>query len=230
MTSLSAYSDAFDVVPQAVSTAPLPGGWTKLRVQFESSSPVLDTTTVKAALGFVISIVAEDPSQVLKLSLLLGQLNVYPIPSPTAPTHAPMLLWADFHAASPNAPLDGTLTWEVAATFAPLSNILTLTGAEDPASAWPVAPSAERWFPRFMYFNVYAQPHAAGTAVIQKPANAVWIGTSGYDGRANAFAVRQANLPFDLNGVKTVSFYVQGVTERGEVLRWDQCVFVNVFL
>jgi mannosyl-glycoprotein endo-beta-N-acetylglucosaminidase len=146
-----------------------------------------------------------------------------------------MLLWADFAvtASSPNAqPLDGTLTWEVAATFMPLSNVLTLTGAEDPASAWPIAPSAECWFPRFMYFNVYAQPHRAGAAVVQKPEDAVWIGTSGYDGlgQAHAFAVRQANLPFDLGGVKTVSFYVQGVTDRGEVLRWDQCVFVNVFL
>ncbi|KAJ7886164.1 glycosyl hydrolase family 85-domain-containing protein [Mycena olivaceomarginata] len=234
MTSLSTYSDAFDVVPQSVSSA-LPDGWTKLCVQFETSAPVPDATTVKAALGFVISIVAEDPSTALNLSLLLGQLDAYPTPSPAAPTPAPMLLWADFAvtASSPNAqPLDGTLTWEVAATFMPLSNVLTLTGAEDPASAWPIAPSAERWFPRFMYFNVYAQPHRAGAAVVQKPEDAVWIGTSGYDGlgQAHAFAVRQANLPFDLGGVKTVSFYVQGVTDRGEVLRWDQCVFVNVFL
>ncbi|KAJ7911101.1 hypothetical protein B0H13DRAFT_2010538 [Mycena leptocephala] len=138
-----------------------------------------------------------------------------------------MLLRADFNATgSPNAPLDGTLTWEIAATFA----TLTLKGAEDAAPAWPIAPSAERWFPRFMYFNVYAQPHAPGGAAVQKPEDAVWIGTSGYDGRAHAFAVRQGNLPFDFAGVKTVTFYVQGVTDRGEVLRWDQCVFVSAFL
>ncbi|KAJ7226631.1 glycosyl hydrolase family 85-domain-containing protein [Mycena haematopus] len=230
MTPLAAYSDAFDVVPQSVSSDALPGGWTKLRVQFESSTPVPDATMVKAALGFVISIVAEDPSKTLKLSLLLGQLNVFPTPSPIVPTHAPMLLWADFNpSGSLNGPFDGTLTWEVAATFAPLS-VLTLQGAEDPATAWPVTPSAERWLPRFMYFNIYAQPHSVGAAVIQKPADAVWIGTSGYDGRAHVFSVQQANLPFDLNRVRTISFYVQGVTDRGEVLRWDQCVFVNAAL
>ncbi|KAF7354673.1 Glycoside hydrolase family 85 protein [Mycena sanguinolenta] len=223
MTSPSVYSNAFDVVPQSVSSDPLPGGWTKLQVQFESSTPLPDATTVKAAIGFVISIVAEDPSKALQLSLLLGQLNVYPTPSPTAPTHAPMLLWADFNASgSPNAPFNGMLTWEVAATFAPLSNVLTLTGAEDPAPAWPVAPSTERWLPRFVYFNIYAQPHSAGAALIQKPAEAAWIGTSGYDGPAHAFSVQQANFPFDLSGVRTISFYVQGVTDRGEVLRWDQ--------
>ncbi|KAJ6473218.1 glycosyl hydrolase family 85-domain-containing protein [Mycena sanguinolenta] len=231
MTSVSGYSDAFDVIPQSVTSDPLPGGWTKLHVQFEYSAPFPDTTTVKAALGFVISIIAEDPSKTLRLSLLLGQLNVYPSPWPAAPTHSPMLLWADFNASgSSNAPFDGMLTWEVAATFAPLSNILALTGAEDPASAWPVAPSAERWLPRFIYFNIYAQAHSAGAAVVQKPTEAVWIGTSGYEGRAHAFSVQQANLPFDLNGVRTVSFYVQGVTDRGEVFRWDQCAFVNAVL
>ncbi|KAJ7667092.1 glycosyl hydrolase family 85-domain-containing protein [Mycena rosella] len=204
-----------NVVPQSVSSAALPGGWTKLRAP--AATPDLST---KAALGLVVSLVSEDAAQPLTLALLLGQLNAYPAPPPAAPAHAPMLLWADFAAASPTAPLDGTLTWEVAATFAPLAP-LTLRGAEDPASAWPVAPSAERWFPRFMYFNVYA-------GVSPAPEAAVWIGTSGHDGRAHAFAVRHANLPFATAGVKTVAFFVQGVTDRGEVMRWDQCVFVNV--
>ncbi|KAK7053796.1 glycoside hydrolase family 85 protein [Favolaschia claudopus] len=232
MTSLGAYSDAFDIVPQAVMSDALPNGWMKLCVQFESSAPH-SASAINAALGLVISIVAEEPSEALKFSLLLGQLNAYPAPSPTAPIHAPMILWADFNATAgtPNTPpLDGTLTWEVAATFAAHSNILTLTGAEDPASAWPVAPSAESWFPRFLYFNIYAQPHNAGAAVVQKPEEAVWIGTSGYEGQERVFGVRQANIPFDLNEVKVVSFYVQGVTDRGEVLRWDQSVVVDVVL
>ncbi|KAJ7031144.1 glycosyl hydrolase family 85-domain-containing protein [Mycena alexandri] len=228
-TSLSTYSDAFDIAPQSVSSTSLPGGWTKLCIRFESSTPLAEPT-LKAALGLVVSIIAEDPSQPLKLSLLLGQLNAYPSPGPTAPSHAPMLLWADFDTAkSLNAPLDGTLSWEVASTFLPLPT-LTLSGAEDANSAWPLAPSAERWFPRFMYFNIYAQRHGPGAAVVQRPEDAVWVGTSGYEGRARAFVVRQANLPFELAGVKTVTFYVQGVTDRGEILRWDQCVFIDVFL
>ncbi|KAJ7174428.1 glycosyl hydrolase family 85-domain-containing protein [Mycena filopes] len=232
MTSLSTYSDAFDVAPQSVSSASLPGGWTKLCVQFQSSSTPVLKGTFKAALGLVISIVTEDPSKPLTLSVLLGQLNVYPSPGPAAPAHAPMLLWADLTPAkSPNhLPLDGTLTWDVAATFLPLATTLTLSGPEDAASAWPLAPSAERWFPRFIYFNIYAQRHAPDAAVVHRPEDAVWVGTSGYEGRAHEFAVRQANLPFELAGVKTVTFLVQGVTDRGEILRWDQCVFVDVIL
>ncbi|KAJ6579582.1 glycoside hydrolase family 85 protein [Mycena vulgaris] len=181
-----------------------------------------------AALGLVVSIVAEDPSQPLALALLLGQLDAYPAPPPAAPPHAPMLLWADFARAIAGAPLDGTLTWEAAATFAPLMP-LTLRSAEDPAPAWPAADAAERWFPRFLYFNVYASVSASPAPT---PDDAVWIGTSGYDGLAHAFDVRQANMPFDLAGAgpKTVTFYVQGVTDRGEVLRWDQCVFVSMLL
>ncbi|KAJ7476940.1 glycosyl hydrolase family 85-domain-containing protein [Mycena galericulata] len=241
MVTSPAGSNSFEVTPQSVNIATLPGGWTKLCVRFESYAPSVDSM-VKAAIGFIISIISEDVSQVLDLSLLLGQLNAYPAPAPAAPPHAPMLLWADFAAtASPNAPLDGTLTWEAAATFVPLTTLtlrgavgppttLTLTGAEDPASAWPIAPTSERWFPRFMYFNVYAQPHAPGGSAVQKPEDAVWIGTSGYDGQAQTFAVQQANLPFGLTGVKTVTFYVQGVTDRGVVLPWDQSVFVTVSL
>ncbi|KAJ7755189.1 glycosyl hydrolase family 85-domain-containing protein [Mycena metata] len=164
MTSPSTYSDGFDVAPQSVSIAPLPGGWTKLCIRFESSTPLAEPT-LHAALGLLVSI-DFDPAK------------------------------------APNAPLDGTLSWEVAATFRPLP-ILTLSGAEDANSAWPLAPSAERWFPRFLYFNIYAQRYAPGAP---------------------------ANLPFELAGVKTVTFYVQGVTDRGEVLRWDQCVFIDVFL
>ncbi|KAJ7250390.1 glycoside hydrolase family 85 protein [Mycena rebaudengoi] len=232
MSPSPAGADAFDVVPQSVSSAPLANGWVKLCIQFESSaaSALPPDTPVKASLGLVISIIAEDPSQALKISLLLGQLNAYPAPPPSAPIHAPQLLWADFTrepSSSPNAPLDGTLTWELAATFSLLQG-LTLAGAEDPATAWPIASSAERWFPSFLYFNVYAQPHMATG---QRPEDALWIGTSGYDGRANTFNVRQANLPFALQpGVQAVTFYVRGVTDRGEVLPWDQSVFVEVSL
>ncbi|KAJ7165604.1 glycoside hydrolase family 85 protein [Mycena crocata] len=228
MMSSSGDIDLFDVFPQSISGASLPDGWTKLCIQF-SISPANPKPPVKAALGLIVSIVSEDVSKPLKLSLLLGQLNAYPTSAPAAPTHEPMLLWVDFArlAGSPDVPLDGTLTWEVAATFVPLTT-LTLTGAEDATSAWPVAPVADPWFPRFLYFNVYAQPRGPG--VVQKPQEALWIGTSGYDGRAHAFDVRQTNLPFVVSAGTMVTFYVQGVTDRGEVLRWDQCVFVDVSL
>ncbi|KAJ7618476.1 glycoside hydrolase family 85 protein [Roridomyces roridus] len=217
--------DVFDVVSQSVSDDSLPGGWTKLCIRFETSTPIQDPR-IKAGLGLIISIISEDVSQPLDLSLLLGQLNIYPAPLSAAPPRAPMLLWANFSRSSePNAtPLDGTLTWEAAATFAPLPGTLSLSGAEDTTSAWAVSSTTERWFPRFLYFNVYASVSA-----VSQPQDAVWIGTSsGFDGQA--FGVREVNLPFDRAGAKEVTFYVQGVTDRGAVLPWHQCVFVTVSL
>lgn len=82
--------------------------------------------------------------------------------------------------------------------------------------------------------------------------DAVWIGTSGsgYEGMRNRFVVeRDVRLGGDHvdgdsgsggqgqggQGGRVVSvgngkmrFYVQGVTEKGEVLDWTRCVFVDV--
>ncbi|KAJ7057146.1 glycoside hydrolase family 85 protein [Mycena amicta] len=218
--NLTSALDTLEVVPQANGTGPLSGGWTKLCVRFD-----LSLVSAKAALGLVVSIVTEDTSKALNMSLLLGQLNAYPASSPAVPTHTPAILWADFTSSkAPNAPLDGVLSWEVAATFAPLAGV-TLSGAEDPSPAWPLAlnpPLSETWFPRFMYFNIYAHIGAAAP-----PENAQWIGTSGCE---KSFHLIQGNLPLAFVGAKAATFYVQGVDDRGHVLAWDQCVFVTVNL
>nr|GAT43296.1 glycoside hydrolase family 85 protein [Mycena chlorophos] len=220
----SSSGEAIQVVPQASPELPGDAGWTKLCIRFTSS------TTTKAGLGLVVSIVTEDASKALNMALLLGQLNAYPTPSPAAPKTTPTILWADFapSKSSNSSPLDGLLTWEVAATFAPLAG-LTLAGADDPTPAWPLAlnpspsPSlssttshtsnttTSSWFPRFLYFNIYAH---TGTAPQPSPHSAQWIGTS--EGAQQSFIVRRENLPaaFRDAGVKAATFYVQGVDER----------------
>ncbi|CAK5275973.1 unnamed protein product [Mycena citricolor] len=196
-------------VTTAETTASLPGGWTRLCVRIEAG-----TASVSEA-GLLISIVSEDASKPLDFSLLLGQLDVA-----RAKCHQPSLIWADFSGTG----LDGTLTWETAVTFAPLSG-LTLTGPEDPNPAWPTFDDAV--LPAFLYFNILAQYRASAQAARQ-PSDASWIGTSGYAGRARTFEVAAANLPFDRPAGGIVTFYVQGVTDRGEVLGWDRSVFVDV--
>ncbi|KAF7292815.1 Glycoside hydrolase family 85 protein [Mycena indigotica] len=212
--NLTTSSGLFEIAPQSADTTEMSGGWTRLRIRFDL--PSTTSEVVKAALGLVISIVAEDTSEALNMSLLLGQLNVYPTSPPMLPSHTPVVLWADFTSAkSPNAPLDGLLSWEVAATFAPLSG-LSLTGAEDPSPAWPVTfnPSSSRtWFSQFMYFNIYASADDQPA-----PHSAQWIGTSEL---GQSFSLRQSNLPQSFAGARTVTFYVQGVDDRGKVLAWD---------
>ncbi|THU86767.1 hypothetical protein K435DRAFT_867952 [Dendrothele bispora CBS 962.96] len=102
-----------------------------------------------------------------------------------------------------------------------------------------------------MYTNVYAQVLKAGGNSVANPEAALWIGTSGYgyEGRKNEFEVmegvfevltpgtltsesdgkngKNAGIPSVQKGDK-VRFYVQGVTERGEVLGWDRSVWVEI--
>jgi mannosyl-glycoprotein endo-beta-N-acetylglucosaminidase len=71
---------------------------------------------------------------------------------------------------------------------------------------------------------------------VVQPEDAVWIGTSGgtAEGRKRAFVVAWKSLKILLGmgeggrGKGKVRFYVQGVTDRGVVLRWERCVYVDV--
>jgi len=57
---------------------------------------------------------------------------------------------------------------------------------------------------------------------------AVWIGTSGSDGQRNGFDVLPKNLPFAVDPATKVRFYIQGVRDNGEVLKWEKCAYVDV--
>ncbi|KAK0490293.1 glycoside hydrolase family 85 protein [Armillaria novae-zelandiae] len=203
--SLSVKSSAEDTVtitPLTGNDTTVAQGWVKLSIQFSVPS-----SSSSASIGLVIAIVTEDPSESLAASLLLGQLNVFRAPSPS-PSSSPMILWADYSS-------QGALTWEVAASL-PATVQRPFTSAEDPVPLWDIQPCRD---PSFLYYNVYASPFSSPTYA-GRPEDATWIGTSGYSGDAKKFVVESP--------VKTrTRFYVQGVTEHGDVLPWERCVFVD---
>ena len=219
---------AVQVTPIATSRSDFPGGWTILSIQFEL--PTDHLSDILATVGLVVGFAAEDPTETYKFSLVLGQLTVFPKSPGGTSTQQPRLLWADFKSApSPNAidKWSGTLTWEVATSFTPLTNV-TVTTPEDPNPAW-LLDNSDIWFPSFLYFNIYIQNHASD-GVVSPPGSAVFIGTTGLSGQAQAFFVDPKSIPEETAQASGVRFLVQGVTDRGEVLKWEQCIFVDVRL
>ena len=141
-----------------------------------------------------------------------------------------MVLWADY---TPDATTvepagsrpRGTLSWEVAACFPRIPKI-RIAPPEDPLSAWNIQPTIS-WFPSFLYFNIYVQRFIDQWNV-GNVEQATWIGTSGWDGQKFGFNVLPENLPFETSPNYKVRFYIQGVTDHGEVLKWERCAFVDV--
>ena len=230
--SLASGLDAeFDVtfVPSPSDT-PLPGGWTELLIDFALARGALSDTDVLAAAGLVIGFTCEDPTQPVDFALSVGALSVHA--NPPSPRHTelrPKLIWAahsaDDRETRPNQtaiPFAGTLTWGAAVSMGPVP-ALTLASPEDTEAAWVLDDPA----PGFAYFNVYVQAYP-GPGGVYVPEAATWIGTTGLDGRANRFYVDPACLPGGVRGARAVRFYVQGVSERGRVLDWEDCVFVDV--
>lgn len=201
-------------------------GWTELHVRFVLPTGRATTTEVRSVLGIVLGFATEDPSQPCELPINIGLLSVYPS-SPRPPSklvhHKPRVLWANY--------LKNLLTWEIAAYFGPISDEAIEPQPPDHTGLrWEISPAATA-YPRFMFFNVYveAQPTAG---FYRGPDHTTFVGTTGWDGRENRFYVEDTMLP---EGLKTrsgvnVRFYVQGVTDRGEVLPWADGVFVDTKL
>ncbi|KAI9512749.1 glycosyl hydrolase family 85-domain-containing protein [Russula earlei] len=203
----------------AISAAEdLPGRWTRQTLTFtllenQREEPI--------TVGLVVGFATEDPSKAVQFSILLGQLAVYPAPPPSSPhlsVAAPRILWANFQRGE--AGKSGVLTWEIAATFPPISLPRTLPPVDSPIPLWSLD-SSDHAFTSYSYFNIYAGAALGG------PARATFIGTTGLDGRANRFYVDWEVLPDAIKHMKEVRFYVQGVTDRGEVIEWEQCAFVD---
>ncbi|TFY67059.1 hypothetical protein EVJ58_g1869 [Rhodofomes roseus] len=168
-------------------------------------------------------------SAAIDVEILLGLMSVLPTPLTQAPSvhaHQPKILWADY-ALQPNrvadAQFSGTLSWEIAASLGPMTSTALSGDPEDPRPLWTLNGT----FPSFAFFNVYVQAYPSAGS-IGSPESAIWIGTTGLDGRRNALRIDPACLPSTVSAAKTVRFYVQGVTDRGTVLTWDNCVFVDV--
>ncbi|KII83369.1 glycoside hydrolase family 85 protein [Plicaturopsis crispa FD-325 SS-3] len=217
---LSASSDqSIEVQPSAISHTQLAGGWAKLSVEFKYAGSI---STASAAIGLVVGFAAEDPTQPFEFSVNLGQLAVYPLRSlQNVSPHTPRVIWADFERDSSNP--SGVLTWDTAVSFPTAA--ITITSPEDPLPAWTLDNSG-RWLPTFLYFNIYAQ--STSQYATPQPDGAVFIGTTGLSGDANRFFVDANCLPESTKGAEIVRFYVQGVTDRGQVLPWVQCAYVDV--
>ncbi|KAH8999460.1 glycosyl hydrolase family 85-domain-containing protein [Lactarius akahatsu] len=215
--SVKCHGSALDI--STISTAEdLAGGWTRQTLTFTLSDKQKDTPVIA---GLVVGFTTEDTLRKLQFSILLGQLAVYPAP-PTPTPHlslvSPQILWADFQREKGGN--SGVLTWEMAAVFPPISLPVAAPTVDSPTPLWSLD-NSNHAFPSCSYFNIYVGAALGG------PNKATFIGTTGLDGRANRFYVDLALLPNVVKDLKEKRFYVQGVTDRGEVIEWERCVFVD---
>ncbi|PPR04914.1 hypothetical protein CVT24_007158 [Panaeolus cyanescens] len=207
-------------------TTELQNGWTKLSIHFSVKSGPTAPSCTSIALGVILAVVTETPEVALQLSFLVGQINVYPHLPESRREDESLILWADYKAKMTTngaSPFEGTLSWDVASTFPNVTP--SITSPEDPLSAWNIQPTIP-WFPKFIYFNIYAQAYTDGVTVggVDK---AIWVGTSGLGGKKNEFTVISKNLGIPVDGYGKIRFYVQGVTDKGDVLEWKKCAYVD---
>jgi mannosyl-glycoprotein endo-beta-N-acetylglucosaminidase len=205
-------------VSDITATEDLSRGWTRQTLTF--TLPENQSNALVIA-GLVLGFATEDPSKEVQFSILLGQLAVYqapPTPRPYLSLASPRVLWADFKPSEDRK--SGLLTWETAAGFSPISLPASAPTVESPTPLWSVDTS-DHVFPSCAYFNIYAGTALAG------PTQATFIGTTGLDGRPNRFHVDWGVLPNTIKGLKEIRFYVQGVTNHGEAMEWERCVFVD---
>jgi mannosyl-glycoprotein endo-beta-N-acetylglucosaminidase len=226
-----------DIVCSVTSSSEqdLSNGWTKLIIEFNISPHAnFVDAPMTVCIGLIVAVVTVSPVEPVQISILLGELNVSPLLPPSYTQDEALILWADYRRNSiePRAPQDnpsfsGTLSWEIASTFPAVD--LRITSPEDPLPAWNCQPTIP-WFPSFLYFNIYTQPFS-DEYTVGKVDEAIWIGTSGagWSGKRKAFTILQENLPFEVPAAK-VRFYVQGVSDCGEVMKWSRCAFVDVSL
>lgn len=216
-------------VGQAILTDLL-HGWSKQELTFTSTST---SGPISIAVGLVVGFVAKDPSLPCNFALSLGKLAVYPSP-PTPPISvgSPHVFWACFtpdSATDSLANLVGVLTWDTALSLPPMPPIDPYKNhPEDPRPAW-VLDDALPQSVSFLYFNVYVTTYASEIDTSDL-LPATFIGTTGLDGRANRFYVEPQCLPQGLEGKRCLRFYVQGVTNLGEVLPWERCAFVDYII
>lgn len=220
--ALSGAVTSLDITSMQTSSA-LAAGWERLSIQFRIDDAL--PSDVLGAAGLVVGIAQDDPTQISTVSINLGSLAVYPA-RPPSEVFVPetVLPWAHFVPASKSSsPLDEVLTWSASSVFPLMPGITNPPSPEDPIPLWQL----ESRPPSLLYFNIYIQ-QLPQDGTLPSPDDAIFIGTTGLDGRANRFYVDPVSIPPQLEGVGHVRFLVQGVTDRGEILPWDRCTFADV--
>lgn len=223
--SLSNEHDSASFAVGQVNTSHLSQGWTQQTISFKLTSASTGNVAL-VAIGFLVNFKPDDPSTKVTFTLSLGQLAVYPTPPPhTVSVGMPSVINANFALAAHVADtVEGVLTWDTASTFTPAN--FDVENPESAIPAWRLQDTPAYRFPTFVYFNIYAASLAHSTHV--DPASAVFIGTTGLDGRANRLYVDRASLPAEWDKQGKIRFYIQGVTDRGEVLPWERCATVDM--
>jgi mannosyl-glycoprotein endo-beta-N-acetylglucosaminidase len=174
------------ITPDSLKATEISNNWTKVTVQFIITDIPRSTITVDSEIGLVIETVSNGTTPPFSLSLLLGQMNIFPTPSSTIEPNYPRILWADStpttitvpdptpmtkeadkNNSNPPTAQDTTqalttITWMPTTSLSQVGQI-TITSPDDPNCAWtPQPPLESQWFPGMLYCNIYAaEPGAA---------------------------------------------------------------------
>lgn len=211
--------DAVDIASE-YDVVEYDSGWQKLTVEFTVLSA--QEKDVRVAAGLILGLIVADPTQPNQVSITLGALSVRPSLPPSYIEPTPKIIWASFApsaAPASNRQVAGTLTWETGGQNLPLTSI-SVTSPDDPVPAWL---TNHVFQPPFLYFNIYVIAGSGGFL----PKDATFIGTTGLNGHANRFFVDPACVPAAAHSAQAVRFYVQGVTDSGNLLPWEDCVFAD---
>ncbi|EJD00728.1 uncharacterized protein FOMMEDRAFT_168992 [Fomitiporia mediterranea MF3/22] len=216
-----------DITP--LTSSELESGWNKVSITCKPSGDLEPDTP--ANVGVILAMASEDGSLPYTIDVQLAQLSI--TPKATLQNLSPyktQILWVDCVRDANSADVL-LITWDACITYTTPASLR----AEDlipevPRPPWVLDRSAH-WFPRFRYANIYVEARTPATG-IRPSGSAIFLGTSGWGSGAttgvglNGFVIETGTLPNELKE-STVRFYVQGVTDRGTILPWESCAFVD---
>ncbi|KAJ3473028.1 hypothetical protein NLI96_g13164 [Meripilus lineatus] len=202
---------------------PLLYGWSEYALIFTAASG--GSLDISYAIGVTLKYTSPCPCDA---TITFGSLSTYIFPNSVTTLQHHISLAAFERIPSPETapPFSGTLTWNISSILPLLTNVIYPTSAEDPHPTWTV----DATYPSFLYFNIYVQRSTSPGYE-----NVAFLGTTGFSGIENTFYIDGSHPIIisqqegDRKGeLESLRFWVQGVTDRGDVLSWDQCTSVEV--
>ncbi|TFK24205.1 hypothetical protein FA15DRAFT_641353 [Coprinopsis marcescibilis] len=196
-------------------TTDLAFSWKQTTVVFEIVTPIeVGSIIVPSSIGLVIGVTTTSSTESFEFPFLVGQIAVYAHLPDQYEEFITALLWITFTPGG-DKPLDGTLTWDVIVALQQPEPV-TIDDPEDTRVPWNLQPTKQVWFPKYLYFNIFAKPILAGGGY----GPAVWIGTTGLDGLTKKFYVYDDALPQTGGSGRRFTFEIQGLLETGELTHW----------